>query len=332
VKPPIPVNIITGMLGAGKTTTIRYLLSQCPPGERWAVLVNEFGDVGIDAALIEGQDIAVREVPGGCICCTAALTLRTTLTEMLRNVPMDRLLIEPTGIGHPAGVMDTLRNEWLRDSVTLENVVTVVDPTGFGSERLEKSPIYRDQLQLADVVLINKSDTANEQTLDEIENWLSQLYPPKQKVLRTERGRMPLSDLSGVSRSSSGFDHNHVHLQDEVVHQERPGPVGSSCSSRVEAGIQTLGWVFPPEVVFHRSRIEDRVKDWMQQLPLLRIKAVLNCGRSSLAVNATPETVDFGPVAWRRDSRMEWLIPADSPVDEARIEADLKELIVSTSG
>jgi G3E family GTPase len=327
VNTPVPVNIITGMLGAGKTTTIQYLLSQLPPEERWAVLVNEFGNIGIDGALIEGQGVAVREVPGGCICCTAALTLRTTLTDMLRRIPMDRLLIEPTGIGHPAGIVDTLRDEWLRDAIRLENIITIVDPAGFGSDRLEKSPIYRDQLQIADVVLINKTDTVDEARLQEIEAWLNDLYPPKQQVLRTQDGQMPLDWLKGQSQSPIESGSVHEHLHGEACSLERPGPAGSLFSSREEAGIHTLGWRFPPELVFDRQRIERRVKDWMQLPHILRIKAVLNCGRSSYAVNATPQTCDISPVAWRQDSRVELLVASDGEMDEAQIEQELEGLI-----
>jgi len=330
VKTPVPVNIITGMLGAGKTSTIQYLLSQRPPEECWAVLVNEFGNIGIDGALIEGQGVAVREVPGGCICCTAALTLRTTLTDMLRRIPMDRLLIEPTGIGHPAGIVDTLRDEWLREAIRLENIITVVDPAGFDAERLEKSPIYHDQLQLADVVLINKTDTVDEARLEEIEVWLNGLYPPKQRVLRTRQGQMPLNWLKGHSQSRIPVDSQHEHLHGDACNQERTGPGGSLFSSREEGGIVTLGWRFPPEIVFDRQSIEPYMNNWMQQTQILRIKAVLNVGRSSYAVNATPDAVDISPVAWRQDSRMEWLVSSDSDIDEIRIEQELEELILQS--
>lgn len=316
------------MLGAGKTTTVLHLLSQRPDNERWAVLVNEFGNIGIDGALIEGQGVAVREVPGGCICCTAAMTLRTTLTEMLRKIPMDRLLIEPTGIGHPAGIVDTLLDEWLRDSIRLENIITVVDPAGFDDERLEKSPIYHDQLQLADVVLINKTDTADEARLQEIEAWLGGLYPPKQQVLRTQKGQMPLSGLKGQRQTLIQVGSDYEHLHGEACSRERPGPAGSLFSSREEAGIHTLGWRFPDQVVFDRKRIEGAVKDWMQQPGILRIKAVLNCGRSSYAVNATPDVLDISPVAWRQDSRMEWLVSTGDGIDVAQIERELEELII----
>jgi G3E family GTPase len=323
MKKPVPVNIITGMLGAGKTTTIQYLLRHRPAGERWAVLVNEFGNIGIDGALLDGEGVAVREVPGGCICCTAAMTLKTTLTDMLRRIPMDRLLIEPTGLGHPAGVVDALRDDWLREAICLKNIITVIEPAGFSDERLEKSLVYSDQLQLADVVLINKAETADEARLEQIEHWLEGLYPPKQSVLRASQGALPLAWLEGEGHTPSPEDeeHGHHHHHDESCSLEREGPLGSSFSSREEGGMLTLGWRFPPELVFDRVPVEASVRSWLEVLPQLRrIKAVLNCGRTSYGVNATVDSIAISPVAWRQDSRIEVIATLEGGLDETLIE------------
>ncbi len=99
----IPTNILTGFLGVGKTTAILHLLQHKPESERWAVLVNEFGEVGIDGALIAGnyseeQGVFIREVPGGCMCCAAGLPMQMALNMLLARARPDRLLIEPTGL------------------------------------------------------------------------------------------------------------------------------------------------------------------------------------------------------------------------------------------
>jgi len=109
----VPTNIVTGFLGVGKTTTILHLLKSKPAGERWAVLVNEFGEIGIDGSLIQGQHskemgVYIREVPGGCMCCTAGLPMQIALNQLLVSSRPDRLLIEPTGLGHPKEVLQTL--------------------------------------------------------------------------------------------------------------------------------------------------------------------------------------------------------------------------------
>ena len=102
----VPTNIITGFLGAGKTSAIVHLLQNKPKNERWAILVNEFGEIGIDGSLMQGQyseeqGIFIREVPGGCMCCAAGLPMQIALNMLLAKAKPDRLLIEPTGLGHP---------------------------------------------------------------------------------------------------------------------------------------------------------------------------------------------------------------------------------------
>ena len=96
----VATNIITGFLGAGKTTTILHLLKNKPKNENWAVLVNEFGEIGIDGALMVEHGAMIKEIPGGCMCCTAGVPMSVGINALLRTNP-DRLLIEPTGLGHP---------------------------------------------------------------------------------------------------------------------------------------------------------------------------------------------------------------------------------------
>lgn len=94
-------NLITGFLGSGKTTSILHLLAHKDPAEKWAVLVNEFGEVGIDGALLADSGALLKEIPGGCMCCVNGLPMQVGLNTLLRQGKPDRLLIEPTGLGHP---------------------------------------------------------------------------------------------------------------------------------------------------------------------------------------------------------------------------------------
>ena len=109
----IPTNVITGFLGAGKSTVVLDLLKRKPADQSWAVLVNEFGEVGVDSNLISQsqgvENIHVREVPGGCMCCTAGLPMQMAMNMLLARAKPQRLLIEPTGLGHPSEVLATLR-------------------------------------------------------------------------------------------------------------------------------------------------------------------------------------------------------------------------------
>jgi len=122
----IPANIITGFLGVGKTTAIQYLLNHKPANERWAVLVNEFGEVGIDAGLLANErqatGVFMREVPGGCMCCAAGVPMQVALSQLIRQAKPDRLLIEPTGLGHPLEVVRVLQQPHYQDVLELRDL------------------------------------------------------------------------------------------------------------------------------------------------------------------------------------------------------------------
>ena len=111
----IPTSIITGFLGVGKTTSILNLLSSKPANERWAVLVNEFGEIGIDGAIFKSSvqsdnNVFVQEVPGGCMCCASSLPMQVALSRLIRESKPHRLIIEPTGLGHPQEVLRALKS------------------------------------------------------------------------------------------------------------------------------------------------------------------------------------------------------------------------------
>ena len=148
----IPTNLLTGFLGAGKTTSILHLLSAKPANEQWAVLVNEFGDVGIDQALIEGdspEDLAIQEVGGGCFCCTTAMNLPVVLHLLLSGRKVDRLLIETSGLGHPAGILDLLRQDHA-DKLEPRATVGLVTPSDLRSPGMvDENLIFRQQVELA---------------------------------------------------------------------------------------------------------------------------------------------------------------------------------------
>ncbi|MFP4182553.1 MAG: CobW family GTP-binding protein, partial [Thiohalospira sp.] len=195
--------MIAGPLGAGKTTTIRHLLARRPSEERWAVLVNEFGEAGIDgAALVDASD-DLAEVPGGCICCTARTQLRVTLTRLLRRVRPHRLLIEPTGLGHPAGIIDMLREPGLAEAIDLQSVIAVFPADGLTEDRLAAAPPVRDAFELADVLVLNKADRADPATLAAARELAASAWPPKAGVVVTEQGELDPAWLDAPARAAS---------------------------------------------------------------------------------------------------------------------------------
>ena len=159
----IPTNIITGFLGVGKTTVIQHLLAQKPEDERWAVLVNEFGEVGIDSNLFAGttadqRGVTVSQVPGGCMCCANGLPMQMALNLLLAKSKPHRLLIEPTGLGHPKEVLGILSGEHYRDVLDLQATLALVDSRKIQDKRYTMNATFNQQLEIAEIVVANKSD------------------------------------------------------------------------------------------------------------------------------------------------------------------------------
>lgn len=149
---PVRTLLVTGTAGAGKTTYISRLLSERPRAERWAVLVNDFGE----ATLERVSGLTVREV-AGCICCSAQVSLRAALVALLREKPL-RLIIEASAAAHPDAVLNVLREPGIATAVDLERTVCAVDPEHAVDPRYAALDVYREQVKAADVVVLTKSN------------------------------------------------------------------------------------------------------------------------------------------------------------------------------
>ncbi|WP_033876249.1 CobW-like GTP-binding protein, partial [Pseudomonas aeruginosa] len=156
----IPTHLIGGPLGAGKTSLIRSLLAQKPAGERWAVLVNEFGEIGLDAALLatDVDGVAIGEVAGGCLCCVNGVPFQVGLGRLLRRARPDRLFIEPSGLGHPQALWKQLQAPPWSGVLALQPLVVVLDAAALASG--QPLPEAQEQaLEAAGMLLLNKSET-----------------------------------------------------------------------------------------------------------------------------------------------------------------------------
>jgi len=124
----IPTHIFMGFLGSGKTSAILNVFKNKPADERWAVLVNEFGKLGIDGAIYQSQDIHVKQIPGGCMCCAAGVPMQVAVNQLLKEARPDRLFIETSGLGHPLGVIQTLTSGSFADVLSVKARICLVDP------------------------------------------------------------------------------------------------------------------------------------------------------------------------------------------------------------
>lgn len=192
--PKIPVTVLTGYLGAGKTTLLNRILSE-NHGKKYAVIVNEFGEIGIDNDLIIGADEEVFEMNNGCICCTVRGDLVRIMDGLMkRKGKFDAIIVETTGLADPAPVAQTFFvDEDVQKNARLDAVVTVADAKWL-SDRLKDAPEAKNQIAFADVIVLNKTDLVTKGELAEVEARIRAINPYA-KLHRTERCSVALGDV-----------------------------------------------------------------------------------------------------------------------------------------
>jgi G3E family GTPase len=224
----IPVTVLTGYLGAGKTTLLNRILSE-PHGKKFAVIVNEFGEIGIDNDLVVNADEEVFEMNNGCICCTVRGDLVRIIDGLMRRKgKFDAIIVETTGLADPAPVAQTFfMDEGIGSKTRLDAVVTVADAKWL-TDRLKDAPEAKSQIAFADVILINKTDLVAPEELRELEARIRALNPYA-RLHRTERANIDINevlgrnafDLDRILEIEPSFldadDHNH-HEHDHHEH------------------------------------------------------------------------------------------------------------------
>ncbi|MEP3266294.1 MAG: GTP-binding protein [Hyphomicrobiales bacterium] len=228
----IPVTVITGFLGAGKTTLLNRILSE-DHGKKYAVIINEFGAIGIDNDLVASTDEEIFEMNNGCVCCSVRGDLIRIVNDLLKRADkLDGILIETTGLADPAPVAQSFfMDDTINAQTTLDCVVTLADAKHL-LDRLQDTPEAKEQIAFSDVVLINKSDLLSDQGLREIEHRIRAINPYAE-LHRTIKSDIPLDkildkgafELARILTLEPDFltdtnDHNHDHHDHSHHHHD----------------------------------------------------------------------------------------------------------------
>ena len=211
----IPLHLIGGPLGVGKTTAIRKFVGQTR--DYVAVLVNDFGETGYDAALIDeagGDNLRVENVPGGCLCCTSAAQLLPALKMLCANPEVDRVIVEPSGVALLDPILKMLREAAPVCGFELMPVIVLLDPAANRPAALKLIPYWKHLVDRADLIVANRCDLAPSQAIEQFIQCLENWTPPKRKLIQTAYGVLPseLFELHGRVESPGGEVHPHVDL------------------------------------------------------------------------------------------------------------------------
>ncbi|HEY1942965.1 MAG TPA: GTP-binding protein [Roseiarcus sp.] len=304
----IPVTVLTGYLGAGKTTLLNRILSE-PHGRKYAVIVNEFGEIGIDNELVVGADEEVFEMNNGCICCTVRGDLIRIIEGLMRRKGrFDAIIVETTGLADPAPVAQTFFvDEDVRETARLDAVVTVADAKWLAA-RLRDAPEAKNQIAFADVIILNKTDLVTPNELREVEARIRAINPyarlhPAQKcnvaineVL--ERRAFDLDrilDIEPEFLTADEHDHDHDHEHDHGHHhhgglKHYHDEEMQSVSARLEGDVDP-----------------DKFMPWINRITQLRGADILRC-KGIVAFKGDPKRFVFQGVHMMLDGepQREW--------------------------
>jgi G3E family GTPase len=362
--PPFPVHVLTGPLGVGKTTAIAHLLGTKAEEERWAVILNEFTETGIDALTLAAAARGaydVRLVPGGCLCCASELDFTRTLVQLVHEQRPARLLVEPSGIGHPAAIAEELLQHEARGHLKLAGIICLLD--GLRAAQLwaewqatqaaeaaglplpERS-VERDQFEVSDVVVLSKADLATSEQRAAFAALTAAAYPAKRWVGEMVDGALPAAALSPRSadlrspvflpaRPTLHTAGQHEHGgRDDVAAFCWPEIGGGEVVRRTTRRLGRVGvsWVFPATCLFARlpllrffesHPVGERMGAPTAAWAVERAKGVVRTGAYAWwSLQSFAGGVGARESQWRLDSRLEVMFLAVG--DEAALAAGIE--------
>lgn len=295
----IPTHVIAGPLGVGKTSLIKHLLAQRPAHERWAVLINEFGQIGLDAALLtqDADGIALGEVAGGCLCCVNGAPFQVGLGRLLRKARPDRLFIEPSGLGHPAQLLKQLQDAPWHGVLAVQPCVLVLDAQALAAGK-PLPAAQQEALASAGLLLLNKDEQLSDVDRQRIIEKL-----PDCPMYWTQQAALPLAELPGVqSQANAGVDNFTAPKGLAQMPAVWTDPTLPICLSQQQEGGWSIGWRWHPSQRFDATRI----LQWLRSIDCRRAKLVIHSDDGWLSANVVDKSdLHWQSSEWRRDSRIE---------------------------
>ena len=259
----VPTNIISGFLGVGKTTAILSLFTNKPANEKWAVLVNEYGKVGIDGKIYKANGIEVKEIPGGCVCCAQGLPLQVAINRILRETKPDRLILESSGIGHSGGVIKTLSGDNFNKVLTMKAGICLLDPRHLKQHAYSQNDLFKEQLQFSDVLVANKIDLADKEAMDLFDKLSNSFTLKKELVTTTKNGVLNVNWL----------DYPHTLRFEQSKFSPSTQPQAENW--------QTHSFRYSSDTVFDIEAL----KNWIEMQQFIRLKGIVQTQEGCFLLN-----------------------------------------------
>ena len=282
----IPLHLIAGSLGVGKTTAIRRFVARSP--DYTAVIVNDFGETGYDASFIAeaggAEKLRVENVPGGCLCCTSAAQLLPALKMLCANPQVQRIVLEPSGVALLDPLLKMLHGAAEECGFELAPVMVIFDPAKIRPASLDLIPYWRHLVDRAGIAVLNRCDLAAPQAVAALQQCLEQWNPPKLRIVKTMHGELP-DDLFELRGPAARPEHGHSH------HIDLP-PAGT----------------FRSEGVFRLDALNELLEEISPQLD--RFKGIFRTEAGSYRLEIAGEKVSRSPAPERAVSSADWVGPS----------------------
>jgi G3E family GTPase len=336
----IPCHLINGPLGVGKTTAIIDYLRRTADRQFVAVVVNDFGPVGLDGAIIEGdvEKPTVMTIPGGCLCCSAAGGFVAAFREIAKQPKVTRIIVEPSGmalVGETVDLLNSLAEEF---GLELRPIITLLDPKSLERPGFTRAPYHVRMIEAADILVANRCDLATPEQVERFKQWASELYPPKLRVITTDHGKLP-DEAFELTRppelapaTSFGFTIVQEHQRASAMGKTLEPSLVKPAHIHHPRDAHTAGLTWPAERRFRAAALEELLRHWARegfnQTPLARLKGIVHTDEGWKLVEIACGEYHDRPTDYRRDNRIDWITESGT-TDDAAVQQELEKHLIA---